>query len=77
VSLTETPASGKKQRIRELFGKARYFLESLFTRNNMATTSFLAGIAMASYGASLYEVALGWLVGGSGLIIFGYLLGQE
>ena len=77
MSLTETPASGKKRRFAEPVGKARYFLESLFTRNNMAYVSFLAGIAMASYGASLYEAALGWLVGGSGLIIFGYLLGQE
>jgi hypothetical protein len=43
----------------------------------MASTSFLVGIAMASYGASLILSAAGWIVGGAGLIIFGYLLGQE
>lgn len=53
------------------------FFGKIFTRNNMATASLLGGFFLAAVGAAQYNLGLGLIVGGAGLAIFGYLLGQE
>lgn len=77
MSLTETPQGWFRKSLASARLNIQYFRQNLTSRNNMAYISFLAGIASASYGASLILSAAGWIVGGAGLIIFGYLLGQE
>lgn len=77
VPKLKTGLASLKTRIVKMARIATYFLKKATSRNSMAHASFLVGIAAIGYGASLYSHAQGWIAGGIGLVVYGYLLGRE